>query len=48
MNARYRVEYWFERLRQPGGKMTREDVCFVMVQVRHLIEASATPDRYRL
>lgn len=48
MNARYRIEHWFERLRQPSGKMTREDVCFLMVQTRHLIEASATPDKYRL
>lgn len=48
MNARYRIEQWFERLRQPGGKMTREDVCFLMVQTRHLIEASGTPDKYRL
>ncbi len=48
MNARYRIEHWFERLRQPGEKMKREDVCFLMVQTRHLIEASGTPDRYRL
>src|SRR5262245_34197506 len=39
MNARYRIEHWYERLGQPGGTMTREDVCFLMVQTRHLIEA---------
>lgn len=26
--------------------MKREDVCFLMVQARHLIEASGTPERY--
>jgi hypothetical protein len=46
MNARYRIEHWFERLAQPGGQMKREDVCFLMVQARHLIEASGTPERY--
>jgi hypothetical protein len=48
MNASYRIKQWFERLHQPGGKMTREDVCFLMVQTRHLIEASATPENYRV
>jgi hypothetical protein len=48
MNARYRIEHWFERLGQPGETMKREDVCFVMVQARHLIEASAAPERYRV
>ena len=48
MNAHYRVEEWFHRLEQTRGRMTREDVCFLMVQVRHLIEAASTPERYRL
>ena len=28
--------------------MAREDACFLMVQVRHLIEGSETPDNYRV
>lgn len=48
MNARYRVEEWFRRLGQPGERMNREDVCFLMVQARHLIEAADTPERYRV
>jgi hypothetical protein len=48
MNARYRIEQWFRRIEQPGEGMNREDVCFLMVQARHLIETSATPDRYRV
>lgn len=48
MNARYRIEEWFHRLEQPGERMNREDVCFLMVQARHLIEAAGTPERYRV
>jgi hypothetical protein len=28
--------------------MNREDVCFLMVQIRHLIEAADKPERYRV
>ncbi len=48
MNARYRIEEWFRRLEQPGGQMRREDVCFLMVQTRHLIETADDPERYRV
>jgi hypothetical protein len=48
MNARYRIDKWFERLREPEEKMKREDVCFLMVQARHLIEASNRRERFRV
>jgi hypothetical protein len=48
MSTRYRIEEWFRRLEQTNGRMTREDVCFIMVQVRHLIETSNSPERYRV
>jgi hypothetical protein len=48
MNARYRLEKWLERLRAARETMKREDVCFVMVQARHLIEASEAPERFRV
>jgi hypothetical protein len=48
MNAQYRIEEWFNRIEQPGGGMKREDACFLIVQARHLIEASGTPDKYRV
>ena len=47
MNAQYRIKEWFHRIEQPSEKMKREDVCFIMVQARHLIEMSNTPARYR-
>ena len=46
MEARNRIEEWFHRLEQPGERMKREDVSFIMVQVRHLIEKSKTPEKY--
>jgi hypothetical protein len=48
MNARYRIEEWFRRLERPGEKMNREDVSFIMVQARHLIESADDPEDYRL
>ncbi len=46
MNARYRIEEWFHRLEQSDARMNREDVCFLMVQARHLIETADAPERY--
>jgi hypothetical protein len=48
MNAQYRINEWFRRLEQTNGRMTREDVCFLMVQTRHLIEAARRPEQYRV
>jgi hypothetical protein len=48
MNARYRIEEWFCRIEQPGEQMRREDVCFLMVQARHLIETADDPESYRV
>ena len=47
MNARQRIAEWFDRLNQ-GAKMSKEDVCFLMVQIRHLIETSSTRSNYRI
>lgn len=47
MNATYRINQWFARLEQPGERMKREDLCFLMVQARHLIERADAPDHYR-
>jgi len=46
MNARYRIEEWFHRLEQSDGRMNREDICFLMMQTRHLIETTDAPKRY--
>jgi hypothetical protein len=46
MNARYRIKEWFHRLEQSNGRMNREDICFLMVQTRHLIETTDAPERY--
>ena len=48
MNARNRIEEWFRKCEQTGAQLTREDVCFLMVQARHLIETADGPKRYRL
>jgi hypothetical protein len=48
MNARYRIEEWFHSIEEANGRMAREDICFLMVQIRHLIEAASTPDAYRV
>ena len=48
MNARYRIEEWFHSLEQSGERMKREDVCFIMVQARHLIERAHAQEKYRL
>ena len=48
MNAHYRIEEWFNSLAQRGGSMNREDICFLMVQARHLIEIADTPEQYRV
>jgi hypothetical protein len=48
MKAKDRLNDWFRKLAQSNGRMNREDVCFLMVQARHLIESSATPDKYRI
>ena len=43
-----RIQRWFERLEQGDGQMAREDICFLMVQARHLVEASADPNAYHV
>jgi hypothetical protein len=48
MNAAYRIEEWFHRIEKSCAQMNREDVCFLMVQIRHLIEAANKPEEYRV
>jgi hypothetical protein len=48
MNAQYRIEEWFHSTEEANGRMEREDICFLMVQIRHLIEAASTPEDYRV
>lgn len=45
--AQRRIEDWLSRLRESNGQMAREDVCFLMVQARHLVEASGTSSDFR-
>jgi hypothetical protein len=47
MNAVHRIREWFEQLDRTGGRMQRQDVPFLMTQVRHLIEVAPTPADYR-
>ncbi len=47
MNAQYRIQQWFEGL-ESGRQMSREDVCFLMVQSRHLIDTAENPLDYRV
>ena len=47
MSARYRLQEWFNQLEELDGDASREDICFVMVQTRHLIETADDPDTYR-
>ena len=46
MRARDRIDSWFQRLNATAS-MAREDVCFLMVQSRHLIEVSGDAAAYR-
>jgi hypothetical protein len=48
MNAQHRIKQWFHRVEEHEGRMEREDVCFLMVQARLLIESSVAPQRYRI
>jgi len=47
MNARRRIEKWFHEL-EADHQMKREDVCFLMVQARHLIEMANDLENYRV
>ena len=46
MNAVARIKAYFHELKASYGGLRREDICFLMVQARHLIELSPTPERY--
>ena len=41
MTTQDRIKNWVERVSQQGSYMEREDICFLMVQARHLLEASS-------
>jgi hypothetical protein len=42
------IKQWFSRHEHSDGTLLPEDVCFLMVQVRQLIEASGDKKRYRV
>jgi hypothetical protein len=48
MNARDRIALWFQKFEQPAAQLTREDVTFLVIQARQLIETSGVRERYRL
>jgi len=48
INAKYRIERWLGRVAESEGTIQREDVCFLMVQIRHLIETSKANENYRV
>lgn len=48
MKANTRIKEWFHKHKQSGSLINLEDVCFLMVQVRHLIEKAGSPPKYRI
>lgn len=48
IDARHRISQWFDQLAQTDQCMKRQDVCFLMVQTRHLIEAAGKPSDSRI
>lgn len=47
MTAKDHIENWLQRLSEQNGDMDREDICFLMVQARHLIENHPGKAKYR-
>jgi len=48
MKAKDRLFEWFQKIEIANGRMDREDICFLMVQARHLIESAKSPSSYRM
>lgn len=48
MIAAKRLSSWFDNVQQRNGSLSREDVCFIMVQSRHLIEISGDKGKFRI
>ena len=48
MTTQDRIKNWLDRVSQPDGVMEREDMCFLMVQARHLLEESPKREEYKV
>ncbi|HLD31253.1 MAG TPA: hypothetical protein VJB41_03640 [Patescibacteria group bacterium] len=48
MTTQDRIKNWLYRVSQPDGLMEREDMCFLMVQARHLLEESPKIEKYKV
>ena len=48
MTTQDRIKNWIDRVSQPDGLMEREDMCFLMVQARHLLEESFKIEEYKV
>ena len=48
MTTQDRIKNWLDRVSQPDGLMEREDICFLMVQARHLLEESPQRKEYKV
>jgi len=47
MTTKDRIKNWLKRVSQPDGLMEREDIVFLMVQARHLIENHPDISKYK-
>lgn len=48
MTTKDRIQKWLHKVGERDSIMEQEDACFLMIQVRHLIEESANPNQYQL
>jgi hypothetical protein len=48
MTTQDRIKNWLDRVSQLDGVMEREDMCFLMVQARHLLEESPKREEYKV
>lgn len=47
MTTTERIQQWLHKVAERNGHVEQEDACFLMVQVRHLIEEDGQKDQYR-
>lgn len=47
MTTQNRIRQWLNKVAERGGHVEQEDACFLMVQVRHLIEEGNNRNPYR-
>ncbi len=48
MTTQDRIKNWLDRVSQNGDYMEREDICFLMVQARHLLEENSLREEYKV